>query len=532
MSDDKILYINQIEYHIGEYLGGGGYGECRLLISEYDKNKYVAKRIKKIDIIEKENKNAPEKEIVEEKKNLNSEIEIHQKLNKLNNPNIVKYITSFETKDYVYLILEYCENNDLQKLLNERTNLKEIEVQCYLIQLINALQGLKSEGIIHRDLKPGNIFLTEKMELKLGDYGFAKEKKELDKIQTKEVGTLHYMAPEIYEGIYSFASDIWALGIIIYQLIYGKLPFNLDKKNKKENYHKLKDKDYTFIDDIKASECAKDLIKQILEPDLEKRPSLDSILTHDFFKLGKIPKLLPSSTKENPPPLYYIREFMPDADEDGIVNKPCTTTNLKKIEEDMEKINLNDMKKDEAENLIGAEIWTIGNYNYDNHCCYLLNNGYYGVLFKNKTLLYNPDKDLYVIYIDEKGKETKGYVSKLSKDLQAEFNKFDSLKNKIFKNNNLIDKKKKNITNIYLDDYKEFENTKFFWFNNKDRQVCFKDGTEILYSKLNKVFTYVNSNRQRINYSIESVKNKAIKYNEFNERFNNMIELLKKMDNN
>ena len=105
----------------------------------------MAKRIKKIDIIEKENKNAPEKEIVEEKKNLNSEIEIHQKLNKLNNPNIVKYITSFETKDYVYLILEYCENNDLQKLLNERTNLKEIEVQCYLIQLINALQGLKSE---------------------------------------------------------------------------------------------------------------------------------------------------------------------------------------------------------------------------------------------------------------------------------------------------------------------------------------------------------------------------------------------------
>lgn len=93
--------------------------------------------------------------------------------------------------------------------------------------MINALKYLHSNKIIHRDLKLGNLFISEKMELKLGDFGLA-TKLDFDGEKKKTIcGTPNYIAPEILDGKigHSFEVDIWSLGVIIYTLLIGKPPF-------------------------------------------------------------------------------------------------------------------------------------------------------------------------------------------------------------------------------------------------------------------------------------------------------------------
>ena len=98
------------------------------------------------------------------------EIKIHKSLH---HEQVVAFEHNFEDKDNVYILLELCENQTLNELLKRRKNLSELEVQYYFIQLIKGLQYLHSHKIIHIDLKSGNLFLTDKMELKIGDFGLA-----------------------------------------------------------------------------------------------------------------------------------------------------------------------------------------------------------------------------------------------------------------------------------------------------------------------------------------------------------------------
>jgi polo-like kinase 1 len=95
------------------------------------------------------------------------------------------------------------------------------------MQIINALKYLHAHRIIHRDLKLGNLFLNEKMEIKLGDFGLA-TKLDFDGEKKRTIcGTPNYIAPEVLEGKggHSYEVDIWSLGVIIYTLIIGKPPF-------------------------------------------------------------------------------------------------------------------------------------------------------------------------------------------------------------------------------------------------------------------------------------------------------------------
>lgn len=133
----------------------------------------------------------------------------------------------FEDQVNVYILLELCQNYTLNELIQRRHRLTELEVQCYLIQIIRALQYLHANNIIHRDLKLGNLFLNDKMELKLGDFGLA-TKLDFSKQKRYTVcGTPNYIAPEVLNGKcgHSFEVDIWSLGVIIYTLIFGKPPY-------------------------------------------------------------------------------------------------------------------------------------------------------------------------------------------------------------------------------------------------------------------------------------------------------------------
>ena len=132
--------------------------------------------------------------------------------------------------------------------------------------------------MIHRDLKLGNLFLNDKMEVKIGDFGLA-TKLEFDGERKRTIcGTPKYIAPEVLEGKqgHSYEVDIWSIGVIIYTLIIGKPPF--ETSDVKTTYKRIRMNAYNFPDQVHITDAARDIITQILNNDPSKRPTVDEIL--------------------------------------------------------------------------------------------------------------------------------------------------------------------------------------------------------------------------------------------------------------
>jgi polo-like kinase 1 len=166
-----------------------------------------------------------------------SEIKIHRSVKHVN---VAQFTHFFEDSENVYILLELCAHQSMNELLKRRKRLHEIEVKCYTLQIINALKYLHSHRIIHRDLKLGNLFLNDKMMIKLGDFGLATKLDFEGEKKRTICGTPNYIAPEVLEGRagHSYEVDIWSLGVIIYTLIIGKPPF--ETTDVKATYRRIK----------------------------------------------------------------------------------------------------------------------------------------------------------------------------------------------------------------------------------------------------------------------------------------------------
>ena len=127
-------------------------------------------------------------------------------------------------------------------------------MQCYTLQIVSGLKYLHSNRVIHRDLKLGNLFLNDKMEIKVGDFGLA-TKLDFDGERKRTIcGTPNYIAPEVLEGKggHSYEVDIWSLGVIIYTLIIGKPPF--ETTDVKATYKRIKENNYSFPEHVPISD--------------------------------------------------------------------------------------------------------------------------------------------------------------------------------------------------------------------------------------------------------------------------------------
>ncbi|THG08260.1 hypothetical protein TEA_011010 [Camellia sinensis var. sinensis] len=133
-------------------------------------------------------------------------------LHSLDHPNVLKFYSWYETSAHLWLVLEYCVGGDLMSLLQQDKKLPEESIHDFAHDLVKALQFLHSKGIIYCDLKPSNILLDENGRTKLP--------------QAKR-GTPFYMAPELFQdgGVHSYASDLWALGCVLYECYAGNPPF-------------------------------------------------------------------------------------------------------------------------------------------------------------------------------------------------------------------------------------------------------------------------------------------------------------------
>lgn len=213
-----------------------------------------------------------------------TEVEV---MTKINSPNIMHLFEFIETMNNYYLVIQYCNNGDLEKYLAKVGKLPEGHAVYFLMQIMNGFQILNSHKIMHRDFKLANIFLNDDT-IVIGDFGFAK--KGVDVTKTK-LGTPITMAPEMLVGNgieYNNKADLWSIGIVFYQLLFGRIPFDV------RNYDELKEKVQTqsgenlrFSLDVPISPEAKSLLKALLQANPKDRMEWSKFFEHPLFETNK-----------------------------------------------------------------------------------------------------------------------------------------------------------------------------------------------------------------------------------------------------
>ncbi|CAG9320046.1 unnamed protein product [Blepharisma stoltei] len=205
----------------------------------------------------------------------------------VDHPNIIRLYEVYEDSKYIHLVLELCTGGELFTQLLEKGKYAESEAARIIYSILHALSHLHSLGIVHRDIKPENILFStpdSDAEIKLIDFGLsAKYNKEKTLMHTS-VGTVYYIAPEVLKNNYKESCDVWSLGVIMYMLLTGNLPFQGVSDNEiisnilSCSYPNEGNPEWDSL-----SEDARDLIAKLLNPNFEERISACDALDHPWL---------------------------------------------------------------------------------------------------------------------------------------------------------------------------------------------------------------------------------------------------------
>ena len=250
------------------------------------------------------------------------EIEI---LKKVFHPNISQMYEFTSSNQNYYLFLEYAEGGDLFNYIVTENNLKEIKACYYFRQLINVIDYLSEIGITHRDIKPENILLDKKKKnIKIIDFGLSNYCKKNEFLKSS-CGSPCFASPEMlsgqpYKGI---SADLWAAGVVLYSMLVGGFPF--DSQDIPSLYQSIKNGKF-YLPSYLSLE-AMDLLKKMLEVDVNKRISIEDVKKHKWFNMGnnilyKGVNLNKENLRYNLKVIEYIIEnyFEKDITEEKIIN--------------------------------------------------------------------------------------------------------------------------------------------------------------------------------------------------------------------
>jgi aurora kinase len=207
---------------------------------------------------------------------LRREVEIQSHLR---HPNILRLYGYFYDQKRVYLILEYAARGELYKDLQKCKYFSERRAATYVASLARALIYCHGKHVIHRDIKPENLLIGAQGELKIADFGWSVHT--FNRRRTM-CGTLDYLPPEMVESVEHDASvDIWSLGILCYEFLYGVPPFEAMEHS--DTYRRIVQVDLKFPPKPIISASAKDLISQMLVKESSQRLPLHKLLEHPWI---------------------------------------------------------------------------------------------------------------------------------------------------------------------------------------------------------------------------------------------------------
>ncbi|KAI7978055.1 hypothetical protein EIK77_009595 [Talaromyces pinophilus] len=275
------------DFSFGQTLGEGSYSTVCLGTDRQTLNEYAIKILDK-------------RHIIKEKKVKYVNVE-KDALNRLtDHPGIVRLYYTFQDERSLYFVLDYCKGGELLGVLKRMVTFDEECTQFYGAQILDTIDYMHKRGIIHRDLKPENILLDSQMHTKITDFGTAKildtsrqaesglgDIPSLDSTDPPEqerassfVGTAEYVSPELLTDKNACkASDLWAFGCIIFQLLAGRPPFKA--ANEYLTFQKIVALEYEFPTGFPA--VARDLVERLLVLDPARRLPIEHIKNHQFF---------------------------------------------------------------------------------------------------------------------------------------------------------------------------------------------------------------------------------------------------------
>ena len=204
-------------------------------------------------------------------------------MKKLNHDNLVGLIEVLDdpSEDSLYMVLEYCKKGVIMKVgVDEKADpYDEDACRCWFRDLILGIEYLHAQGVVHRDIKPENLLLTEDDVLKIVDFGVSEMfEKESEMMTAKSAGSPAFLPPELcvakHGGISGKAADIWSMGVTLYCLRFGCIPF--ERAGVLDLYESIKNDQIRIV----AGECSeglRDLIIKLLEKDPAKRIKMPEI---------------------------------------------------------------------------------------------------------------------------------------------------------------------------------------------------------------------------------------------------------------
>ncbi|KAK6083616.1 AGC PDK1 protein kinase [Seiridium cupressi] len=277
------------DFNFGRILGEGSYSTVYLATDRQTLKEYAVKVLEK-------------RHIIKEKKIKYVNIE-KDTLNRLtDHPGIVRLYYTFQDESSLYYVLDLCTGGELLGVLKKTGTFDEECTRFFGAQILDAIEYMHSRGVIHRDLKPENVLLDDQLHIKVTDFGTArlltdprlpktqelprpddpngKSKDKDDNRADSFVGTAEYVSPELLKDRNACkASDLWAFGCMIYQMLAGRPPF----KGNTEwlTFEKIINLDYEFPQGFPPA--ARDLVERLLVREPSRRLTIEHIKNHQFF---------------------------------------------------------------------------------------------------------------------------------------------------------------------------------------------------------------------------------------------------------
>uniref|UniRef100_A0A1I7UB69 non-specific serine/threonine protein kinase n=1 Tax=Caenorhabditis tropicalis TaxID=1561998 RepID=A0A1I7UB69_9PELO len=255
-------------YAVHDEIGSGGFGKVRLATHLLTNQKVAIKIIDK-------------KQLGHDLPRVQTEMDA---LRNLSHQNICRLYHYIETDDKFYIVMEYCSGGEMFDYIVRKERLEESEARHFFRQLVSAIAFVHSQGYAHRDLKPENLLLTEDLHLKLIDFGLCAktEKGRIDKHNLDTCcGSPAYAAPELIQGLpyKGNEADVWSMGILLYTLLVGALPFEDD--NMQFMYKKIQSG--CFYEPDFLSPLSKQLLRAMLQVVPERRITIKKLLEHEWI---------------------------------------------------------------------------------------------------------------------------------------------------------------------------------------------------------------------------------------------------------